>query len=218
MQEVKLKSKCDEYGINIPENFTEKIEKYVALLRKYNPSLSLIAKGEIENIYQRHIIDSLGILLFHDIVSNAKILDYGSGGGLPGIILAIAKPDSDFILAESNKKKAAFIQTCCESLELDNVEIFPDRAEKIVQRRVSSEAFDWVTIRATGPLTKTIPGALKLIKPFGKTALWAGKEISGKPAYWQRFCSKRSASIEFFPYPLNWMPGYNLGIAIIKPE
>jgi len=218
MQEIILISKCDEFGIKLPDDFTEKIEKYVVLLREYNPSLSLIAKGEVKNIYQRHIIDSLGVFLFHHIVRDAKVLDYGSGGGLPGIILAIAKPDSGFILAESNKKKAAFIQTCCESLELNNVEIFPDRVEKILQSRGLNKVFDRVTLRAVGPLTKTIPGALKLIKLDGKIALWAGKEIFSKLAYWQRFCLKRSASIEFFPYPFNWMPEYNLGIAIIKPE
>ncbi len=180
MQIDKLKSKCEKFGINVPENFYEKINLYVQSIIEHNPTFGLIGAGEIENIYQRHIADSLSILLFSDI-DNLYILDFGSGGGLPGMVLAIARPQAKFILAESSQKKSQFLQLCVDTLGLKNVNIYPGRAKNIFEK------FDVITLRATGPLTRTISQSIKLLRQPGKLALWAGEKIYSKIDYWKNF-------------------------------
>jgi len=205
-----IKSKCSDFGIILPDDLFKKLNEYVNLIESNNRIAGLLAQGEIKNIWERHILDSMSLLLFHHIEDNRKILDFGSGGGLPGIVLAILYPKCKFILAESMSKKATFLETALSRLNIRNAKVFTDRAEKL------SEKFDSITIRATGPLTRTISQSLKLLEPKGEIALWAGKTFYDNLDYWNNFCSKRNAVIDFQPYPKNWMPQYKFGIAFIE--
>ncbi|MEN3045520.1 MAG: 16S rRNA (guanine(527)-N(7))-methyltransferase RsmG [Candidatus Hydrothermales bacterium] len=99
----------------------EKIEKYVKILKEVNERINLISRKDLENIYKKHITESLFYL---DIIRGKKIVDIGSGAGFPGIILAIVKKGCDFYLIERNKKKAEFLRKVKRELNLKNVRIY----------------------------------------------------------------------------------------------
>ncbi|MEN3044952.1 MAG: 16S rRNA (guanine(527)-N(7))-methyltransferase RsmG [Candidatus Hydrothermales bacterium] len=103
------------------KEINEKIEKFVKILKEVNKRINLISKKDLENIYKKHITESL---FFLDIIKGKKIVDIGSGAGFPGIILAIIKKDYDFYLIERNKKKAEFLRKIKRELNLKNVRIY----------------------------------------------------------------------------------------------
>ncbi len=210
MQEDEAKIHCEKFAIALPENFWDRMKCFVELIIEQNYDVGLIAPGDMEFIWERHILDSLSILLFEPIHNPIRILDFGSGGGFPGIVLACARPQSLFILSESSLKKASFIQLAKITLDLQNVVAFAKRAEEIGQK------FDLIVIRATGPLTRTLSDAIKLAKPGGRVALWAGPSFSQNLDYWKNFCEHRKASIKSFKYPDGWLPGRDFSIAFIS--
>ncbi len=103
-----------------------KLLKYLALIQKWNEVYNLTAIRNSETMLTHHIIDSLAVLPH---IAGTKIADIGSGAGLPGIPIAIMKPDWQVTLIESNKKKTAFQQQAKIELELGNIKIIADRAE-----------------------------------------------------------------------------------------
>ncbi len=212
MQLDELKIKCQKFSLDLPENSWDKIDRFVQLVREHNDAAGLISPRDLDNIWERHIADSLTILFFEKISPGTECMDFGSGGGFPGIVLAIARPRTRFVLAESIGKKVAFLKVAAVELALSNVEIFHGRAEQCSRR------FDLITLRATGPLTKTLHRAVKLLSPGGKVALWAGKKFLDEREYWERFLAKRGATMEIFPYPENWLPGRKWAIAMVSAK
>lgn len=99
---------------------------YLELLHKWNQAFNLTAVREIENMLVRHVLDSLAILPW---IKGPHVLDVGSGGGLPGIPLAIARPELNVVLLDSNGKKTRFLQEVKRALALDHVEVVKSRAE-----------------------------------------------------------------------------------------
>lgn len=127
------------------------ILKYIMLLLKWNATSGLISPGDEEHLFLRHFCDSLQPLLLFGFKKNAKILDVGAGGGFPSIPIRIFRPDLTFVLAESNKKKAAFLSQVKQELVFDNLEVFPKRVETyggIVN------GFDYVISRGLGTMQK----------------------------------------------------------------
>lgn len=105
------------------------------------------------------------------------ILDIGSGGGFPGIPLAIMRSDWHFTLVESVAKKAAFLRTLIKELELKNVEVINERVENLNHESKFKEKYNIVTARAVTNLTKLIKYAYPLLKPKGFLAAYKSKDI-----------------------------------------
>ncbi len=126
-----------------------KLLMYLALIQKWNGVHNLTAIRSTETMLTHHIIDSLAVLPH---ISGAKIADIGSGAGLPGIPIAIMKPDWQVTLIESNKKKTAFQQQAKIELELDNIEIIADRAENYQ----TNTQFNTIISRALSSLNEFI--------------------------------------------------------------
>lgn len=104
--------------------------KYMELLYEKNKVLNLISRQDIEHLEERHILHSLSIARHFDL-RGATVMDVGSGGGLPGIPLAIYFPTARFTLVDARKKKAEAMQTFVETLGLTNVEVLHKRVEEI---------------------------------------------------------------------------------------
>ena len=115
----------------------ELILTFFCLLFKWNKVAGLVSKSDEENIFLRHFCDSLQPLLLFGFKKNAKILDIGSGGGFPAIPIRIFRPDLTIVVAESNQKKASYLNEVKKELNLANLIVHSARAEKTRERTAS---------------------------------------------------------------------------------
>jgi 16S rRNA (guanine527-N7)-methyltransferase len=153
----------------------EMILNFMALLLKWNDVAGLVSKKDAENLFIRHVCDSLQPLLLFGFKKNALMLDLGSGGGFPAIPTRIFRPDISTVLVESNKKKAAFLQEVKRVLALDNVEIFSGRLERMT---TPETRFDYVVCRGIGTLREFATLAKAFVAPDGRMYTFKGREFS----------------------------------------
>jgi len=128
------------------------------LYSNWNSQINVISRKDIEHLMERHVLHSLGIANIVTFVKGTEILDVGTGGGFPGIPLAILFPDTDFLLVDSIGKKIKVVNEVTTALELQNVKALQVRAEDINQN------FDFVVSRAVTALPefmKWISGKIK---------------------------------------------------------
>jgi 16S rRNA (guanine527-N7)-methyltransferase len=151
------------------------LSRYLDLLLDANQRMNLTRITDRSAAEVQHIADALTLLPF--IPPGAIALaDVGSGGGVPGIPLAIARPDVKITLIESTKKKAAFLRGVADSLNLQNVKVLDQRAEQIA-RGPLRESFDIVVARAVGQLVWLAEWCLPLTKKGGKFLAMKGEKI-----------------------------------------
>ncbi|SEM83486.1 16S rRNA m(7)G-527 methyltransferase [Chitinophaga rupis] len=118
-----------------------------AVYREWNEKINVISRKDIDSLYEKHVLHSLSIAAAVDIPAGTQVLDLGTGGGFPGIPLAIFFPEVQFHLVDSIGKKIKVVQAVVEALELKNVTTAHSRAEEIKNRK-----FDVVVSRAVAPL------------------------------------------------------------------
>ncbi|MDR2364896.1 MAG: 16S rRNA (guanine(527)-N(7))-methyltransferase RsmG [Zoogloeaceae bacterium] len=122
-------------GVELPEGAPEKLLAYRDLLIKWNRTYNLTALKTPADILTRHLLDSLAILPWVDSLEPlSSALDVGSGGGLPGLVLAIARPRLRWMLADAAQKKAAFLRQAAIELALPQVEVACARVEHLTGR------------------------------------------------------------------------------------
>lgn len=174
-----LKQGLAALGIALPANAQNKLLAYAALLYKWNKTYSLTAMREQEKAVSHHLLDSLTILPF---VPNGRLLDVGSGGGMPGIPLAIALPELHVTLLDSNSKKAAFLQQAAIELALPNISVHCGRVEQYHP----SFGFEAITSRAFSELADFVRLSQHLLAPGGQwlamKGVWPHDEIARLPA------------------------------------
>jgi 16S rRNA (guanine527-N7)-methyltransferase len=132
-------------GFTIPQETQSHLLQYLALIQKWNHVHNLTAIREPETMLVRHLLDSLAVLPH---ITGERIADVGSGAGLPGIPLALVRPEWHVALVESNHKKAIFLQQARIELKLKNVEVVAGRVENFN----SAEGFDIIISRAFSDL------------------------------------------------------------------
>ena len=135
-------------GVALPEGALAKLEAYLALLAKWNRTYNLTAIREPERMVTHHALDSLAVVPRLPQREGIAVLDVGSGGGLPGIPIAIARPDARVALVDASAKKAAFLAQAAIELPLANVEAVAARVEDYAPGR----RFDVVISRAFSDL------------------------------------------------------------------
>lgn len=118
------------------------------LFRSWNQKINLISRKDIDSFYLKHVLHSLAIAKFVEFTPKTKVLDVGTGGGFPGIPLAIFFPHCEFLLVDSIEKKINVVQDIIDHLKLKNCKTKVVRAEKI------NEKFDFVLSRAVAPMPK----------------------------------------------------------------
>jgi len=128
----------------------EQIDQFAALEKLYkewNEKINVISRKDIEGLYEKHVLHSLSIAAVFDFKKGSRIMDLGTGGGFPGIPLAIFFPDVHFHLVDSIAKKLKVIEAIAETIGLKNITTQHTRAEEIKDRK-----FDFVISRAVAPL------------------------------------------------------------------
>ncbi len=136
----------EKIGLELDAAVQTRLLAYLDLLAKWNRTYNLTAVRKPEQMLVRHLFDSLVI---HSFLRGPRILDVGSGAGLPGIPLALARPDYDFTLLDSNSKKTRFITQAVAELGLDNVTVVQSRIEAYTVAR-----FDTIVSRAFATLAE----------------------------------------------------------------
>ena len=113
-------------GVSLPAGGEEKLLRYVELLERWNQAYNLTAVRDPAEMVAKHLLDSLAVLSF---VSEGPVADVGTGAGLPGLPLAVARPELHFTLIDSNGKKTRFVTQAIAELKLGNVAVVQSRAE-----------------------------------------------------------------------------------------
>ncbi len=147
--ENQLKSGIAELGLNVDDSQIEKLLDFLALLKKWNSSFNLSGVSDIESMVSLHLLDSLAI---NAHLNGETFIDFGSGGGLPGIPLAILNPDRKFILIDSNGKKTRFLFQVKTELALGNVSVENCRIEHYQNK----QQIDMVMCRAFSTLEDAV--------------------------------------------------------------
>ena len=148
----------------------EQVDAYIELLLRYNKTHNLLKRNTKQEIIDNDIKD---VVPFHDEFKEAKtVLDYGSGAGIPGILLAIEHPKINFVIAESVQKKAFFIKKAAQHVGLGNANVLHTR----ISKRSTLGPFDIITNRAVGTTKTTINNSKHLLKSSGFFLLFKGKE------------------------------------------
>ena len=167
--------------INNDSSKIDKIFEYLELVYEKNKVINLIGTKEKEEIFIKHILDSLSIfnieLLREDKLKGKKIIDIGTGGGLPGILLAIFLPESEIYLLDKSKKKTIFLRETTEALELKNTIIITDRAEELSREAGFREKFDIVIARAVARFSILLELAVPFCNIHGKIIFYKSKKV-----------------------------------------
>lgn len=166
----KLADGLEAMQLALPDGAQAKLLAYLDLLAKWNRAYNLTAVRDPADMVSRHLLDSLAVLPF---VHGENLADLGSGAGLPGIPLAIARPDLAVTLVESNGKKARFLREAIRSLPLANVTANQTRAQD------ATGAFDTITARAFASLPDMLTWAGHLLAPDGR---WLALKGHADPA------------------------------------
>ncbi len=144
------------------------LDQYLQTLLEANQRMNLTAVRDPGLAWHRLIVDSLTLLPFlSEMEGGASLLDVGTGGGLPGLPLAIARPDLNVALLETTGKKCDFLRQTVSDLQLDNVEVLQGRAETIAHQRQHREAYDTVVSRAVGPMPVVLELTLGFVRVGG---------------------------------------------------
>ncbi|HSA90785.1 MAG TPA: 16S rRNA (guanine(527)-N(7))-methyltransferase RsmG [Burkholderiales bacterium] len=160
-----------ELALALPADARKRLLDYLALLAKWNRTYNLTAIRDPLAMVAHHLLDSLSVLPHLPLAAEpARLADAGSGAGLPGIPLAIARPSWRVALAESSQKKAAFLRQAAIELELDNVEVHEVRVEAWHPQPL----FDLVISRAFAELGEFIAACRHLVAPGGVLAAMKG--------------------------------------------
>ncbi len=141
--------------------------QYIDLIAQWNRVYNLSSIRDVDTMVTRHLLDSLSIRQY---IKGQTILDVGTGAGLPGIPLAIAMPDRQFVLLDSNQKKMRFLQQTCYQMRLRNVRVVNQRVEEYK----AEPLFDSVISRAFSTLRDFITQSQHLVKPHGQMLAMKG--------------------------------------------
>ncbi len=147
--------------------------RFTANLAKHGEEYGLIGPLELPRLWTRHILNSVILApLFHV----GRVGDIGSGAGLPGLVLAIARPDVEFVLIEPMERRVTWLNDQAAELGLGNVTVMRGRAEDVG----FTEGLDQVTARAVSALSKLIPLCAPLLRPGGELLLMKGSGVTAE--------------------------------------
>ncbi|MCA9289695.1 MAG: 16S rRNA (guanine(527)-N(7))-methyltransferase RsmG [Phycisphaerales bacterium] len=174
-------------GLELDAAELGRLGRYLTLLLDANRRFNLTAIRDPDEAWMRHVFDSLTLVPYVLQAGASTLADIGSGGGLPGIPLAIVLPDLSVTLVETTGKKATFLREVVATLGLANVTVVNDRVETLGQDRTHREQYDVVTARALGRLNVLLELVIPLVRVGGH-----GLAIKGEQAASEVDAAKRA--------------------------
>ena len=168
-----------ELGVTLDEAATQKLASFLALLVAMNEQMNLTSITEPEAVWSRHALDALSLVPhLADLPAGARVLDVGSGGGVPGIPLAIARPDLQVTLLDATEKKVHFLADAAITLGLANVTAVAGRAEGAAL----GAPFDAVTARAVAKISTLLGWTAPFAKVGGLLLFIKGERAEAELA------------------------------------
>ena len=199
---VKLQQGIEAMGLTSSDLPLQAYLSYIDLLAQWNTAYNLTAIRDPEKMLAYHVLDSLSILLF---IQKGSCLDVGTGAGLPGIILAMAKPDTHWILLDGNNKKTRFVQQAVITLNLKNVEVICSRIEKYKPEH----CFSTIVSRAFTSLNDFYTCSHHLLVPEGSLLAMKGPDPENE-------ISDLSAEVFSAKITLLSVPGVKAGRTLVQ--
>jgi 16S rRNA (guanine527-N7)-methyltransferase len=191
------------FGLDLSGEAVEKLNGFVEMVGESSQSLNLLASGEIEHIWERHVLDSLWPLILGVVTSPARILDVGTGAGFPGIPLAIVAQNSKVTMVESNGKKARFVERVLSQLKIENACVINQRIEKVPLE----EPFDYALTRAFSSIGASLPILEKFMCKNGSIIFLKGPDAEREIAEAEKQrTSANLASPEIIKIPPEFSP------------
>ena len=168
---------CSANGIVLSKEQIRQIERYRDELVYWNEKVNLISRKDIENVLENHILHSLSVLKYIDLPVKSRCLDIGTGGGLPGIPIAIANPEIKMLLVDSIGKKIKITDMLAKHTEVKYINAMNVRVEDIANKKEYDSYFDFVFARAVTDALKIMQWSKKIISRHGKIVLYKGGDL-----------------------------------------
>jgi len=178
-----LLTDAPQIASELPPGYLDTIERYVALLLEANRRINLTRLTEARDVARLHLLDALAALPLIDELGGPAI-DLGSGGGVPAIPLALARPTTRWTLVDSVGKKAAVLRDIAEKMGLSRVTVVGARAESLGHDPAHRERYGLATARACAPLPVLAELALPLVSVGGSLLAWKGP-LSAEDEEWR---------------------------------
>jgi len=147
-----------KYFPELKDKQIEQFSKLEKIYKEWNAQINVVSRKDIDELYLRHVLHSLGIAKIQKFKPDSSVMDVGTGGGFPGIPLAIMFPKTNFLLVDSIGKKLKVVKAVADELELKNVTILHDRVENV------KDKFDFIVSRAVTNMPDFVGWVRKKIK------------------------------------------------------
>ncbi len=176
--EKKIKKGAETFGISLTEEQISQLFRYYEMLIEKNRVMNLTAITEENEVITKHILDSLSLAAHTDLSGNVRLIDIGTGAGLPGLILKIAFPDLQVTLFDSLKKRLTFLDEVIGELKLSGISTVHGRAEDFGKNADFREKYDFAVSRAVANMSSLSEYCLPFVKKNGIFAAYksAGAE------------------------------------------
>jgi len=177
LKPFEIRQICLDNGLIIKDSQWQLLEEWADLLLNYNQEINLVSRKETDLFWEKQILHCLSLLVYREIPQGLEVCDFGTGGGLPGIILAIMRPDLHLTLVDSRQKKVAVVQKIVDDLGLSNVRVIRGRGELLGKQAEWNQRFSIITARAVAPLIDLVRWTIGLRKPESALHILKGGEI-----------------------------------------
>jgi 16S rRNA (guanine527-N7)-methyltransferase len=169
-----LLTDAPDLAARLPDGYLDRVERYVKLLLDANTRINLTRVVAPPDVARMHLLDAVAALPLLDAAPDGPAVDLGSGGGVPGLPLALARPGQAWTLVESQARKAAVLRDFVTALDLRGLEVAAQRAETLGRDPLHRERYAVATARALAPLPVLAELALPLLRVGGILLAWKG--------------------------------------------
>ena len=178
MTTERMMKRLAECGLPAEERLAAQLTHYHEMLMDWNTRLDLTAVLEEDEMVDRHYMDSLMALTVPGLIpEKGRLIDVGTGAGLPGLPLALARPDLEVVLMDAQQKRLNFLQAVIDELKLTNVTLVHARAEEGARRPELREQFDVAVARAVASVSVLSEYLLPFVRVGGKALCWKGPAV-----------------------------------------
>jgi len=177
MKKENFLESLDIWGLEYNKDVYKKFETYTDNLLSYNEKVNLTAITNLDEIYEKHYLDSLSIIKYFNIAEKSSVIDIGTGAGFPSIPIKILRDDINLYMVDSLAKRVVFLEDMISKLNLKNTSALHSRAEDLAQINEYRENFDYAVSRAVANLSTLCEYCIPFVKKSGFLICLKGQNV-----------------------------------------